>query len=350
MNLITLAEQGLLPDKLIRFGIRRLCGERLKDEHQYVEKNGEQAKLSRIEALRSSPIAIDTDVANEQHYEVPTEFFRYVLGDHMKYSCSWWDDDTHDLSASEEKMLTLYCERAKLENGHKILELGCGWGSLSLWMASNYPDSAVTAVSNSATQRMYIENRAREMRIENLKVITCDINELSLASQFDRIVSIEMFEHVRNYDHLFASINRWLKDDGKLFVHIFCHRQLLYPFETDGVKNWMGQYFFTGGLMPSADTFSYFQEHLALQKQWAIPGWHYQKTSEAWLANMDKNKAVIRELFDKVYGKESSRWLQRWRMFFMSCAELFGYRDGREWQVCHYLFAKGHGSAGVDGR
>lgn len=341
MNMITLAEQGWLPDSLIRFGIRKLCEERLRDEHHFMAAAGADAKTGRIEALRSSPIAIETEAANEQHYEVPTEFYRYVLGQHMKYSCSWWDEETTDLTTSEENMLAMYCERAQLRNGQTILELGCGWGSLSLWMASQYPQSQITAVSNSSSQRIYIESRARELDIENLQVITCDINELKLVHTYDRIVSIEMFEHVRNYSQLFANINHWLSEEGKLFVHIFCHRELLYPFETEGVKNWMGQYFFTGGLMPSADTFSHFDEYLQLEQQWDIPGWHYQKTSEAWLANMDNNKAVIKEIFTQVYGADNcSRWVQRWRMFFMSCAELFGYKNGQEWQVCHYLFSK----------
>lgn len=341
MNLIDLAERGLVPDTLIRFGIRRLCQERLRDELAFLTNHGSSGKDMRVEALKSSPIAIETKAANEQHYDVPTEFYRYVLGKHMKYSCSWWDESTRNLSASEEKMLAIYCERAELANGQNILELGCGWGSLSLWMASHYPEAQITVVSNSSSQRLFIESKARESGLKNLDVITCDINELVLEQRFDRIVSIEMFEHVRNYDELFANIKGWLNDDGKLFVHIFCHRELLYPFETDGVKNWMGQYFFTGGLMPSADTFNYFQHHLQLEQQWDIPGWHYQKTAEAWLDNMDINRAAIKAIFSKVYGaKDCQRWIQRWRMFFMSCAELFGYQDGQEWQVCHYLFRK----------
>ncbi len=341
MKVIDFAERGWMPDSLIRFGIRRLCEERLDDEHKRIAGIGPTAKERRLKDLAGSPIAIETDAANEQHYEVPTEFYRYVLGRHMKYSCSWWNDTTADLTAAEENMLDIYCRRAELGNGQDILELGCGWGSLTIWMAKHFPASTITAVSNSSSQRVYIESQARELGLTNLKVITCDINALELNAKYDRVVSIEMFEHVRNYQALFARINHWLQDGGKMFVHIFCHRNLVYPFETEGDSNWMGRYFFTGGLMPSIDTFSHFQEHLRVEQQWQVGGEHYQKTSEAWLQNMDANRAIIHDIFAKAYGdQEAARWIQRWRMFFMSCAELFGYDEGNEWMVCHYRFVK----------
>ncbi len=341
MTMIQWAEKGWVPDSLIRFGIRRLCQERLRDESKMVQGSGGESYQRRIESLRESPIAIETKAANEQHYEVPAAFYQLVLGNHLKYSSCWWNEGASCLTEAEQAMLDVYCQRAGLEDGQSILELGCGWGSLSLWMAERYPNAHITAVSNSHSQREFIEQQMKRRQIHNLQVITCDVNQLNLDRCFDRVVSVEMFEHVRNYRQLFENISGWLKDDGKLFVHIFCHRQLLYPFETDGEKNWMGKYFFTGGQMPSADTFRHFQEHLHLQQQWYMSGVHYQKTAEAWLSNLDNNRAEVLEIFADAYGSDQAEmWVQRWRMFFMACAELFGYNDGREWMVCHYLFSR----------
>ncbi|MCL5974718.1 MAG: class I SAM-dependent methyltransferase, partial [Gammaproteobacteria bacterium] len=232
-------------------------------------------------------------------------------------------------------------ERGDFKNGQDILELGCGWGSLTLYLAQRFPYSRITGVSNSNSQREYIEKQAFARGLTNIHIITCDVNELELDTQFDRIVSIEMFEHMRNYQQLLDKVSRWLNVDGKLFVHIFCHRSVVYPFETEGDDNWMGRYFFTGGLMPSADTLLHFQDALQIEKQWLVNGQHYQKTAEAWLENTDKNAKQIKALFDQTYGEgEGAIWLQRWRLFFMACAELFGYRDGTEWLVTHYLFSK----------
>ncbi|OZG75319.1 SAM-dependent methyltransferase [Hahella sp. CCB-MM4] len=345
MNMIQWAERGWVPDSLIRFGIRRLCQERLRDESKAVRNSGGVSFQKRLDNLRASPIAIETQAANQQHYEVPAAFYQLVLGDYLKYSSCYWSEDVTCLTDAERAMLRLYCERAELEDGQSILELGCGWGSLSLWMAEQYPGASITAVSNSHSQRQFIEEQARQRQIDNLRVITCDVNQLTLDQRFDRVVSVEMFEHVRNYRELFEHISGWLKDDGKLFVHIFCHRQLLYPFETEGEKNWMGRYFFTGGQMPSADTFRHFQEHVHLEKQWYLPGTHYQKTAEAWLENMDNNRLEVLKVFTDTYGSEQAEmWVQRWRMFFMACAELFGYKEGREWMVCHYLFNRQNAS------
>lgn len=341
MSAIAFAEQGLLPDSLVRLGIRQLIKKRLRDEYEHdpVQRDARYRQL--LDSLRQSPIAIATDSANAQHYEVPTRFYRYALGKHMKYSSCYWDEQTETLDQAEARMLALTLERAELLDGQEILELGCGWGSLTLWMAAHLPNSRITAVSNSSSQRETILQEAKERGLNNIEVITCDVNQLSLDRQFDRVVSIEMFEHMRNYDALLDKIAGWLKAEGKLFVHIFCHRHLAYPFETAGEDNWMGRYFFTGGLMPAQDTLLHFQNRLQLECQWEVSGRHYQKTAEAWLANMDRHGAEIYRLFQDIYGKKQARlWRQRWRIFFMACAELFGYRNGEEWLVAHYRFVK----------
>ncbi len=339
--MITLAEQKILPDALVRFGIRQLLKQRLRDEHANDSESQNLRYRQLLDELRRSPIAIQTDAANEQHYEVPAEFFRFVLGKHLKYSSCYWDQQTKNLDQAEERMLDLYLQRAELRENHEILELGCGWGSLTLWMAHRFPNSRITAVSNSASQREFIQQRAKALELSNIEVITCDVNRLSLDRTFDRIVSVEMFEHMRNYENLLTRISDWLKEDGKLFVHIFCHRYLAYPFETEGDDNWMGRYFFTGGLMPARDTLLHFQKHLRLESQWDLSGSHYQKTAEAWLQNMDRRQNEIQKLFSDTYGDiEAKLWMQRWRIFFMACAELFGYHHGNEWMVAHYRFSK----------
>lgn len=341
MRLIDFAERKMVPDSLIRIGIRQLLKKRLQDEMAFDPELASLRKHDCIEMLRNSPIAIETDAANEQHYEVPAAFYQMVLGKHLKYSACLWDSDCLTLDDAERAMLDLYLERAELKNGQHILELGCGWGSLTLHMAEMLPYARITAVSNSHSQRRHIEKTLQQRGLSNVRIITCDVNELALDEQFDRIVSVEMFEHMRNYQLLFDKIGGWLKQDGKLFVHIFCHRSVVYPFETDGDDNWMGRYFFTGGLMPSADTLLHFQQQLQISRQWLVNGQHYQRTAEAWLENSDRHQAEIIRQFEQVYGAAEARvWWQRWRLFFMACAELFGYRGGTEWLVGHYLFSK----------
>ena len=339
MSLIALCERGLVPDHLTRFGIRRLCKQRLKDEYQgdWKTKQG-----NRVLELKKSAIAIETQAANDQHYEVPPPFFQACLGKRLKYSSCYYPTASSTLDQAEVAMLELYGERAELSDGTDILELGCGWGSLTLWMAERYPNSRITAVSNSAPQREFIEAKCRALGFANVRVITCDVNKLELPSgTFDRAISIEMFEHIRNYETLLARIATWLKPNGKLFVHIFCHREVAYPFETDGDANWMGRYFFTGGLMPAFDTFRHFNNDLSVQTDWRVNGTHYQRTSNHWLENTDAKRHEIFAVFKQTYGPEQSQiWFQRWRIFFMACAELFGYREGNEWLVGHYLFAK----------
>ena len=277
MSTIILAEHHLLPDSLVRFGIKKLLKQRLQDESANDPEQREKRHQQLLENLRQSPIAIETGAANAQHYEVPAAFYTYALGKHLKYSSCYWDEQTENLDQAEARMLALTAERAELADGQQILELGCGWGSLTLWMAAHFPASRITAVSNSNSQREYIRQQAKQRGLGNIEVITCDVNQLTLDKQFDRIVSVEMFEHMRNYDSLLSKIASWLKVDGKLFVHLFCHKQLAYPFETEGEDNWMGRYFFTGGLMPARDTLLHFQKDLQLQYQLNLSGSHYQK-------------------------------------------------------------------------
>lgn len=331
---ISLAERGLLPDWCIRLGIRRLLAKRVR---MTCEASERQQEL--INAISGDSIAVETDAANQQHYEVPCEFFERVLGKHLKYSCAYFENENVSLDQAEQEMLRLTCERAELKDGQDILELGCGWGSLTLWMAEQYPNSRITAVSNSRTQKDFIQDRLGKKNLQNVNVITCDVNCLSLSTQFDRIVSVEMFEHVRNYRDLFERIAGWLRPDGALFVHIFCHRNSTYLFETEGSDNWMGKHFFTGGTMPSVDLFSQIQDRLIIENQWQVNGMHYWRTCEAWLNRLDSQRGHLLELFgNQSNGSASQIALQRWRIFMLACGELFRYRSGEEWFVSHYLF------------
>jgi len=341
VSLIRLAERGLLPDAVIRLGIRRLCAQRLRDERTGGASAAWERFQQRIAELRASPLAIHTDAANEQHYELPPRFFELCLGNRLKYSSCLYARGDETLDQAEEAMLALYAERARLCDGQDILELGCGWGSLTMWMAQHFPQSCITAVSNSRPQREFIEARCRQSGFHNVEVITCDVNRLDLPqSRFDCVVSIEMFEHMRNYERLLGNIAAWLRPGGKLFVHIFCHRELLYPFETEGEDNWMGRYFFTGGLMPSADTLLWFQRDLRIEQQWRLSGTHYERTANAWLENHDAHRDEVMTVLRQAYGDAAPAWNQRWRMFWMACAELFGYRHGNEWLIGHYRYAK----------
>lgn len=341
-GLLGLAERGLVPDLLLRHGIRRLCAQRLAEERAGGHAAQSQRYARLIESLRSSPVAIHTDAANAQHYELPPAFFRLCLGRRYKYSSCYYPTGGETLDEAEDAMLALYGERAGLADGQEILELGCGWGSLTLWMAERFPDARITAVSNSRPQREHIEAQCRERGLRNVRVLTRDVNQLDLeAGRFDRVVSIEMFEHMRNYQTLMQRIGSWLRPGGALFVHIFAHRTLMYPYETAGEDNWMGRHFFTGGLMPAADTLLHFQQGLALQQRWLLDGTHYERTADHWLANQDRNRDAVLHVLEQAYGPAGATlWFQRWRMFWMACAELFGYDHGREWLVAHYRFAR----------
>jgi len=332
-------EQGLVPDTVIRAGVRRLLRQRLHDSQRNeglpVAANGQ----SFIALMDAAPVAPVPEKANEQHYEVPADFFGLVLGPHRKYSSCFWDDECSTLADAEAAALAITCERAELADGQRILELGCGWGSLTLFMAGRYPRAHITAVSNSRSQREYILQQARERGLTNIVVLTADMNDFASSERFDRIVSVEMFEHMRNWRTLFARVGEWLDPRGKFFLHIFVHRSAPYEFVDRDSSDWMTRHFFSGGIMPSYDLPLVFQDRLRLNRRWTWKGTHYQKTANTWLANVDAHRGQVLPLLAQVYGADAAaQWLQRWRIFFIACAELWGYRNGQEWFVGHYLF------------
>lgn len=335
-----LAEAGWIPDVLVRVGIRRMLAERLRELEAGGPETARAAKAAFVEACRKSPIALVPELANAQHYEVPPAFYERVLGPHLKYSCGLWDGST-TLADSEERMLETTAQRAGIEDGMSILDLGCGWGSFALFAAERFPRSRIVGVSNSALQRRHITERAQRRGLWSLTVTTADVNRFEAQGRFDRVVSIEMFEHVRNHERLLARIARWLAPDGKLFVHHFCHREHAYPYEDRGPNDWMAREFFSGGMMPSADWLLHFPHDLAVERRWHVTGEHYAKTCNAWLARLDAQRGAVHELFAETYGREdASRWVQRWRLFFLACAELFAYRGGSEWGVAHLLLGR----------
>ena len=336
-TIIRWAEQGIIPDYLIRILIRTLLRARLKKEGTLAFHN-RLADLHQFrDALHNEPIAHATDTANEQHYEVPADLFKTFMGSHLKYSSGFWEHPTTTLEESEKKMLKLTCERAQLADGQRILELGCGWGSLSLWMARTYPNAKITAVSNSATQKVYIDAQG----LPNLTVITADMNAFEPEGQFDRVVSIEMFEHMRNWHLLLQRISHWLLPDGALFIHIFVHRELAYLFDGKGGVNWMSEHFFKEGMMPAEQLLPLCNEHLVTEHMWRINGTHYARTLRGWLEKIDQNRKAAHAILERDLEKQNAR-LQfgRWRIFFMACEELFGFNGGNEWYVGHYRLKK----------
>jgi cyclopropane-fatty-acyl-phospholipid synthase len=335
------AERGRLPDWMTRMGIRKLLAARLAEADNIDCERNQESIEKFVELLRQSPVALVPEKANEQHYEVPPGFFQQVLGKHRKYSCCLWDQGVETLDQAEERALAVTCARAALFDGARILELGCGWGSLTLWMAAQYPQAKITAVSNSTPQRLEIEKLARERGLANVQVLTADMNHFQPEGEFDRVVSVEMFEHMRNYQELLRRISTWLRPGGRLFVHIFTHERLAYPFETEGSDDWMGKYFFTGGIMPSDGLLHRFQRDLQLLHRWRWSGRHYAQTCNAWLARQDAQRSSVIPILAEAYGGEGAElWFHRWRLFFMACAELFDYAHGEEWGVSHYLFGK----------
>ena len=341
-NAIRLAESGLIPDALIRVGIRRLLRHRIGEITPANSEAAHRAKRDFLAAMDREAVALFTEEANDQHYELPPTFFSQILGERRKYSCCYYPTGGETLDQAEEQMLALYGERAELADSRDILELGCGWGSLTLWMAERYPQARITAVSNSHGQRRYIETRCRERRLDNVQVVTCDANEFTAAAEsFDRVVSIEMFEHLRNWRQILAHIDGWLRPQGLVFFHVFCHRRYPYLFEVRDGDDWMSQHFFTGGLMPSADLFHHFQRDLVVADHWYLNGIHYARTARHWLENMDRCREQILPILNEHYGaNQAAVWFQRWRIFFMSCEELWGLDAGEEWGVTHYLLTK----------
>ncbi|NNK50719.1 MAG: class I SAM-dependent methyltransferase [Xanthomonadales bacterium] len=332
-------ERGLVPDSVLRAGIRRLCRQRLKAIGAGDIEISGRILEDFVGQMNQSPVALVPDLANKQHYEVPPEFFDEVLGQHGKYSCCYWGESAESLDDAEGAALEITCRRAGIEDGMSILDLGCGWGSLSLWIAERFPKCSVTSVSNSKPQGKHIRELAHQRGLENIEVLTEDMNYFEPRDEYDRIVSVEMFEHMRNYRELFSRLSRWLKPDGKFFMHIFVNRSIPYEFLDEGPSDWMGRHFFSGGIMPSDDLPLRFQEHLRLIRRDRWDGKHYEKTANAWLANMDARKERILPIMAATYGEVSAeRWFQRWRIFFMACAELFAYDNGHEWFVSHYLF------------
>ena len=326
---IYLAERGLVPDSLLRLFIKRFSLSRLR------EANNDEAKRSVIDGLNNGPIAENTIDANEQHYEVPAEYFKAVLGPRLKYSCCWFDDENTSLGEAENKMMESYIERAKIEDGHIILDLGCGWGSLSIFLAERFPNCTIYSVSNSSDQIEHIKKTARDKNLKNLHPEVQDVNSLSLMEKFDRVVSIEMFEHMRNYQALLQKVKHLLKPEGLLFIHIFCHKETAYLYEESGEKDWMTRNFFRGGIMPSNDIFTYFSE-FEVKKMWKVSGTQYSRTLDEWLKIHDQSKKNIINIFQNHYQKPMIHFY-RWRLFYIACSAFFSVNKGEEWFVSHYL-------------
>jgi cyclopropane-fatty-acyl-phospholipid synthase len=332
-------ERGLLPDWLIRRGIRRLLRARLREEHAADPEQSAERLQRWIAECDRSPIAVETAAANAQHYEVPAAFYAAVLGKYRKYSSGLWTTAT-TLDEAEAAMLALTCERAAIQDGMRVLDLGCGWGSISLWVARNFPNCQVVGVSNSHSQRASILERAATAGLRNVEIVTADANTFVAPGQFDRVVSVEMMEHTRNWRALLRRAAGWLRPEGRMFVHVFTHATVGYPFAVDGNDDWMARHFFTGGQMPADAQLLWFQDDLAIEAHWRVNGRHYAQSAEAWLQNFDRHRATLQPVLDATYGERGHAMANLWRVFFLACAELWGYAGGREWFVSHYRLRK----------
>ncbi|XP_058781118.1 (S)-coclaurine N-methyltransferase-like [Vicia villosa] len=334
-------ERNLLPDAVIRRLTRLLLATRLRSSYKPSSELQLSDLLQFVHSLQEMPIAVSTDKAKSQHYELPTSFFKLVLGNNLKYSSCYFSSASKTLEDAEEEMLKLYCERSNLKDGHRVLDVGCGWGSLTLYIAKNYSNSRVTGICNSTTQKAFIEEKCVELQLQNVDIVVADISTFEMEASYDRIFSIEMFEHMKNYKDLLNKISKWMKEDGLLFVHHFCHKAFAYHFEDKNDDDWITRYFFTGGTMPAANLLLYFQDDVTVVNHWLVNGKHYAQTSEEWLKRMDKNMASIKPIMESTYGKDSAtKWTVYWRTFFIAVAELFGYNNGEEWMVVHFLFKK----------
>jgi cyclopropane-fatty-acyl-phospholipid synthase len=331
-TMIGTAERVPLPDVIIRAAIHRLCS---RTATRLATGNTESDAWFADE-MAARAIAESTDEANAEHYEVPAAFFAHVLGPNRKYSSCFYKEPASTLQEAEEEALRQTVEHADIADGQSILELGCGWGSLSLWMARLFPHAHVTAVSNSTSQREYIESEAVKRGLKNLRVVTSDMNVFEPQEQFDRIVSVEMFEHMMNWRELMIRVRSWLKGDGRFFMHIFTHRSGAYLFDRADGEDWTAQHFFTGGVMPSHHLIRQYADLFSVEKEWRWSGVHYQRTAADWLANFDLRRDEIEEMLQHVYGDETGLWMRRWRWFFLATSGLFGYAGGSEWGVSHY--------------
>ncbi len=332
-------DRGWLPDWLVRLGIRRLLRARLREEHAHDPERAAERLRQWIARCDASPIAVETRAANAQHYEVPAAFFARVLGRHCKYSSGLWTN-ANTLDDAEAAMLALSCERAEISDGQRVLDLGCGWGSLSLWIARTFPRCRVTGVSNSASQREDVLARARAEGLRGLEIVTADVNSFAPHGTFDRIVSVEMMEHTRNWRRLLERAAGWLVPGGKMFVHVFTHATVGYEFaaggQGSGSGDWLARHFFTGGQMPADAQLLHFQDHFAVEAHWRVSGTHYARTAEAWLARFDAARTELAPVLAQVHGDDAEVMANRWRVFFLACAELWGFAGGREWFVSHY--------------
>ncbi|CAE6162473.1 unnamed protein product [Arabidopsis arenosa] len=338
---LTLLEKNLLPDLVIRRLTRLLLAGRLRSGYKPTAEMQLSDLLRFVDSIKKMPIAINTEKPKTQHYELPTAFFELVLGRNMKYSSCYFSNDSSSLEDAEEAILALYCERAKVEDGQSVLDVGCGWGSLSLYIARKYGKCKLTGICNSKTQKAFIDEKCRKLGLENVEIIVADISTFEHEGTYDRVFSIEMFEHMKNYGELLKKIGNWMKEDSLLFVHYFCHKTFAYHFEDVNDDDWITRHFFSGGTMPSADLLLYFQENVSIVDHWLVNGTHYAKTSEEWLKRMDKEIVAIKRIMEMTYGKEEAvKWMVYWRTFFIAVAELFGYNNGEEWMVAHFLFKK----------